>query len=55
MFDLSAEARAAATTDDLLVSAEHRRGTRLSLDRLTGRAGVEDMLDALFGTFCIGK
>jgi tRNA modification GTPase len=55
MFDLSAEARAAATTDDLLVSAEHLRGARLSLDRLTGRAGVEDMLDALFGTFCIGK
>jgi tRNA modification GTPase len=28
---------------------------RLALDRVTGRAGVEDMLDALFGRFCIGK
>ena len=28
---------------------------RTALDRVTGRAGVEDMLDALFGRFCIGK
>ena len=49
------EARAAADTDDLILSAEHLRRARLALDRLTGRAGVEDMLDALFGTFCIGK
>ena len=55
LIDLSAEARAAATTDDLILSAEHLRLARLTLDRLTGRAGVEDMLDALFGTFCIGK
>ena len=26
-----------------------------ALDRITGKAGVEDMLDALFGRFCIGK
>jgi tRNA modification GTPase len=37
------------------VSAEHLRRARAALDRLTGRAGVEDMLDALFGTFCVGK
>ncbi len=55
LIDLTAEARAAATTDDLILSAEHLRRARLTLDRLTGRAGVEDMLDALFGTFCIGK
>jgi tRNA modification GTPase len=55
LIDLAAEARAAATTDDLILSAEHLRCARLALDRLTGRAGVEDMLDALFGTFCIGK
>ncbi len=53
--DLTTEARAAAATDDLILSAEHLRRARLALDRLTGRAGVEDMLDALFGTFCIGK
>ena len=53
--DVSGETFAAATTDDLILSAEHLRLARLALDRLTGRAGVEDMLDALFGTFCIGK
>lgn len=53
--DLAREARAAATTDDLLIAAEHLRHARQALDRLTGKAGVEDMLDALFGTFCIGK
>jgi tRNA modification GTPase len=53
--DLTTEARAAAITHDLILSAEHLRRARLALDRLTGRAGVEDMLDALFGTFCIGK
>lgn len=42
------------TTDPLLV-AEANRLARAALDRLTGRAGVEDMLDSLFGTFCIGK
>ena len=26
-----------------------------AFDRLTGRAGVEDLLDALFGRFCLGK
>lgn len=42
-------------TGDLLVAAEWLRWTRNVLDRVTGRAGVEDMLDALFGRFCIGK
>jgi tRNA modification GTPase len=31
------------------------RAARTALDRVTGKAGVEDMLDALFGRFCIGK
>jgi tRNA modification GTPase len=46
---------AAQTTDDGLIIAEHLRHARAGLDALTGRAGVEDMLDALFGAFCIGK
>ncbi len=46
---------AAITTDDLLIVAEHLRHARLRLDAITGRAGVEDMLDALFGGMCIGK
>jgi tRNA modification GTPase len=55
LFEVASECTAAATTDNLILAAEHLRQARLSLDRLTGRAGVEDMLDALFGTFCIGK
>lgn len=45
----------AAAEDDLLIVAEHMRHARSELDRLTGRSGVEDMLDALFGSMCIGK
>jgi len=47
-----AEARG---SEDLLIRAEGLRQARNGLDRVTGRGGVEDMLDALFGTFCIGK
>lgn len=43
-----------AARDDL-IRAEHLREARAVLDRLTGRAGTEEMLDALFGAFCIGK
>lgn len=53
--DVVIECTAAAETNDLILAAEHLRHARLSLDRLTGRAGIEDMLDALFGAFCIGK
>lgn len=53
--DLSAELNAARVESDMLLIAEHLRLARLAMDRLTGRAGTEDMLDALFGTFCIGK
>lgn len=47
-------ARAAGETDVLLV-AENLRLARVALDQITGHAGVEAMLDALFGRFCIGK
>jgi tRNA modification GTPase len=40
---------------DMLIAAEALRQARGALDLITGRAGVEDMLDALFGRFCIGK
>ena len=46
---------AAATTTDFVLLAEHLRSARRAFDRLTGRAGVEDVLDALFGRFCLGK
>ncbi len=44
-----------ARTTDMLIAAEALRQARVELDRVTGRAGVEDMLDTLFGRFCIGK
>lgn len=47
--------RASEGSSDLILIAEANRLGRAALDRLTGRAGVEDMLDALFGAFCIGK
>ena len=45
----------AASEDDLLVAAALLGYARTQFDRITGRADVEEMLDALFGTFCIGK
>jgi tRNA modification GTPase len=40
---------------DRVLLAEQLRVARGAFDRLTGRAGVEDVLDALFGRFCLGK
>jgi tRNA modification GTPase len=51
----AAAALAEAASPDLLIAAEALRTARTALDRVTGKAGVEDMLDALFGRFCIGK
>ena len=47
--------REARESEDLLIVAESLRRGRAALDRITGRSGVEDMLDTLFGRFCIGK
>ena len=47
--------RAAMAARDPLLAAEALRAARGAFDRLTGRAATEDMLDALFGRFCIGK
>lgn len=46
---------AAQASSDPVIVAECLREARRWLDRLTGKAGVEDMLDTLFGRFCIGK
>ena len=40
---------------DPIILAEQLRAARTAIDRITGRAGTEAMLDALFGGFCIGK
>lgn len=46
------QARAAG---DPAIVAEVLRQARSALDLLTGRAGVEQLLDALFSRFCLGK
>jgi tRNA modification GTPase len=55
---LSAAAQALADAssqrDPLLVAEDLRLG-RVAFDCLLGRTTTEDMLDALFGRFCIGK
>uniref|UniRef100_UPI003B637462 tRNA uridine-5-carboxymethylaminomethyl(34) synthesis GTPase MnmE n=1 Tax=Sphingomonas sp. PL-96 TaxID=2887201 RepID=UPI003B637462 len=45
----------AAMHHDPLLVAEELRRARTAFDRVTGRADVEGVLDALFGRFCIGK
>ena len=47
--------RQATASADLVLFAEGFRDARVAFDRLTGKAGVEDVLDALFGRFCLGK
>jgi tRNA modification GTPase len=57
--DLIAEGQSAldraATLSDPVLVAEELRLARLAIDRISGRAGVEDLLGALFGRFCLGK
>ena len=45
----------AGSAPDPLIKAENLRLCRLCFDRLVGRNGTEDVLDALFARFCIGK
>jgi tRNA modification GTPase len=45
----------AAGSDDVVTVAEDLRLARSAFDRLTGRASVENVLDALFYRFCLGK
>ena len=45
----------AGAVPDPVLAAEALRTARTAFDQLSGRAGVEDMLDALFGRFCLGK
>lgn len=50
----SALARTETLKDPVLI-AEELRVARVALDGISGRAGVEDLLDVLFGRFCLGK
>jgi len=53
--EVEAALQQASLVTDPVILAEFLRNARGALDRLTGRAGVEDVLDALFGRFCLGK
>lgn len=53
--DVAAALEANRAQTDPLLAAENLRLARRALDALVGRTGTEDMLDALFGRFCIGK
>lgn len=41
--------------NDPLLIAEHLRLARLSFDALLGNTATEEVLDAIFGRFCLGK
>ena len=45
----------AANEPDLLLAGEALRQARHAMDAMLGNVATEDMLDALFGRFCIGK
>ncbi len=45
----------AATHRDPLLVGEGLRRARLSFDALLGKTSTEDVLDAVFGRFCLGK
>jgi tRNA modification GTPase len=53
--EAAASLESGSGSDDQVLVAENLRMARSAFDRLTGRAGVEDVLDALFGRFCLGK
>ena len=53
--DAAGALAAALQQIDPLLAAEELRLARLAFDVLLGRTTTEDMLDALFGRFCIGK
>lgn len=53
--EAAAALEATGSSNDPVLVAENLRLARAAFDRLTGRAGVEDVLDALFARFCLGK
>lgn len=40
---------------DLVLAAEELRLALRQLGRITGRIGIEEVLDVIFRDFCIGK
>lgn len=52
---LHSSLKAINADQDPLIAGENLRHARLMLDAMIGRTSTEDMLDTLFGRFCIGK
>lgn len=53
--DAATALAACSESTDWLIIAENLRQARRALDALTGRAHTEDLLDTIFGKFCVGK
>ena len=53
--DAESALQRASRLDDFVLVAEELRVARVAIDQISGRAGVEALLDALFGRFCLGK
>lgn len=53
--EASQSIRTAAEQSDVALAADNLRQARTSFHRITGQAGVENVLDQLFGRFCLGK
>jgi tRNA modification GTPase len=53
--DAAAALTRAGANQEVVLLAEDLRCARGAFDRITGRSGVEDVLDALFSRFCLGK
>lgn len=51
----AATALADGLTSDIVIIAESLRQALAALDRLTGRSSTDEVLDALFSRFCLGK
>ncbi|WP_454885838.1 tRNA uridine-5-carboxymethylaminomethyl(34) synthesis GTPase MnmE [Sphingomonas oryzagri] len=55
LFTVRDELAAAREVFDLVLAADHIRRASRALDAVLGGDGLEDMLDALFSRFCLGK
>jgi tRNA modification GTPase len=55
LHELVSHLHAASKESDWIIAAEHVRIGCAILDGLTGTSGLEDVLDTLFGRFCLGK
>ena len=53
--DVVAALQSAASGQVLELQAEELRAALAAMGRLTGEIGIDDVLDEVFGRFCIGK